>query len=122
MGNYLRDNTINTFIQIFLSRLDKNVNKLLRVKTLNSALCYVDLRCQRLRAPAKQVEYRQRTMEYAKQKGRFLSKEEFSRLFENVVRDLESQYDQHKVFSYYIIVFAYSLILLYRILDVGLRV
>lgn len=61
-------------------------------------------------------------MEYAKQKGRFLSKEEFSRLFENVVRDLESQYDQHKVFSYYIIVFAYSLILLYRILDVGLRV
>lgn len=87
---------------IFYIRLDKSTNKHLTVAKLDAAWSYVDLKCQQLRPLAKQIEYRQRTTEYAKQKGRFLSKEEFTSLFDSVVFDLSKLVQNTSVYKLYV--------------------
>lgn len=66
-------------------------------KQLQSSLALIDLKCQYLRPPSKQAEYRTRTMAYAVQKGRFLSKEDFSKLFTTIIEMLEDMHRNYQV-------------------------
>lgn len=84
----------------FIFRIDPKLNKNLTTSNLTAALNYITLKCQHLRPLAKQVEYRQKTMEYARQKGRFLDLHEFSKLFDNVLNDLNGMFSQQKVIGF----------------------
>lgn len=57
-----------------------------------SSRCFIELQCKQIRAPAKQQEYKRRTVTYAQQTGRFLGKEALSKLFIEILNDLNVLY------------------------------
>lgn len=73
------------------------MRRVFSVAKLEASLSLVHLKCQAIRPQAKRQELKRQNEEYAIQKGRFLTKSEFSSLFDNVVNHLETVYYEKDV-------------------------
>jgi len=70
---------------------------ILTEKKLTSALHYINGECEVLRPHSKRTEAHRKNVDFAVNRGKFLSKETFAELFKAVESALEVFYLQHEV-------------------------